>query len=424
MSGSWTVSSPHVRAHGTVNRGNLCPCQRICAHAASRCARSPGLAALLGVRTAGRDAPGPLTAPSGPRGVSGVTHDSRRVHPGDLYAALPGSQPPRRAVLRAGRRRGRGGGAHRPGGQGTRRSGPACRCSWSPTRGRGSARSPSWVYGHPSGRLTLIGVTGTSGKTTTTYLLESGLRAAGHLTGLIGGVETRIGDVAGRQRADHPGGHRPAGAAGGHGGAGRDRGGDGGVQPRAGARPGGRHVLRRGRVHQPVPGSPGLPRRPSTTTSRPRPPCSPRGYARAGVVNIDDAHGRRLAAGPQIPVTTFSAGREPGRRLARGRRARRGGRQHVPGHRPRRRGGRRVGRPARAVQRRQRARRDRGAGRGGRRDLATAVAGVAACPGVPGPAGAGRRRARTSPCSSTTRTSRARCEAVLRRAAAGHRWAT
>ena len=50
-----------------------------------------------------------------------------------------------------------------------------------------------WVYGNPSSRLRLIGVTGTSGKTTSTYLLESGLRAAGHQTGLIGGVETRIG---------------------------------------------------------------------------------------------------------------------------------------------------------------------------------------------------------------------------------------
>src|SRR5208282_2878022 len=50
-----------------------------------------------------------------------------------------------------------------------------------------------WVYGDPSSRLRLIGVTGTSGKTTSTYLLESGLRMAGHLTGLIGGVELRIG---------------------------------------------------------------------------------------------------------------------------------------------------------------------------------------------------------------------------------------
>ncbi len=50
-----------------------------------------------------------------------------------------------------------------------------------------------WVYGDPSSRLRLIGVTGTSGKTTSTYLLESGLRTAGHRTGLVGGVEIGIG---------------------------------------------------------------------------------------------------------------------------------------------------------------------------------------------------------------------------------------
>jgi UDP-N-acetylmuramoyl-L-alanyl-D-glutamate--2,6-diaminopimelate ligase len=49
------------------------------------------------------------------------------------------------------------------------------------------------VYGDPSSRLRLIGVTGTSGKTTSTYLIEAGLRAAGHLTGLVGGVELRVG---------------------------------------------------------------------------------------------------------------------------------------------------------------------------------------------------------------------------------------
>jgi UDP-N-acetylmuramoyl-L-alanyl-D-glutamate--2,6-diaminopimelate ligase len=38
----------------------------------------------------------------------------------------------------------------------------------------------------------MLGVTGTNGKTTTTYLIESGLRAAGHRTGLVGTVETRI----------------------------------------------------------------------------------------------------------------------------------------------------------------------------------------------------------------------------------------
>ncbi|WP_244515319.1 UDP-N-acetylmuramoyl-L-alanyl-D-glutamate--2,6-diaminopimelate ligase [Actinopolyspora xinjiangensis] len=48
------------------------------------------------------------------------------------------------------------------------------------------------IYGHPSDRLSVLGVTGTSGKTTTSYLLDSALRSAGLVTGLIGTVETRV----------------------------------------------------------------------------------------------------------------------------------------------------------------------------------------------------------------------------------------
>lgn len=48
------------------------------------------------------------------------------------------------------------------------------------------------IYGRPSEKLTVIGVTGTSGKTTTTYMLESGLTAAGCAVGLIGTTGTRI----------------------------------------------------------------------------------------------------------------------------------------------------------------------------------------------------------------------------------------
>ena len=36
----------------------------------------------------------------------------------------------------------------------------------------------SAVYGHPSDRVVVLGITGTSGKTTTTHLIEAGLRAA------------------------------------------------------------------------------------------------------------------------------------------------------------------------------------------------------------------------------------------------------
>lgn len=48
------------------------------------------------------------------------------------------------------------------------------------------------IYGRPSEHMTLIGVTGTSGKTTTTYMLERGLAAAGCRVGLIGTTGTRI----------------------------------------------------------------------------------------------------------------------------------------------------------------------------------------------------------------------------------------
>ena len=48
------------------------------------------------------------------------------------------------------------------------------------------------VYGHPSQSFTLLGVTGTSGKTTTTYMLEKGLTAAGCKVGLIGTTGTKI----------------------------------------------------------------------------------------------------------------------------------------------------------------------------------------------------------------------------------------
>jgi len=48
-------------------------------------------------------------------------------------------------------------------------------------------------HGHPSHDLQVVGITGTNGKTTTTYLVDAILRAHGHTTGVIGTVETRIG---------------------------------------------------------------------------------------------------------------------------------------------------------------------------------------------------------------------------------------
>jgi UDP-N-acetylmuramoyl-L-alanyl-D-glutamate--2,6-diaminopimelate ligase len=50
------------------------------------------------------------------------------------------------------------------------------------------------AHGNPSHAMKIVGVTGTSGKTTTTYLVEHMLRAAGHKVGVIGTVNFRVGD--------------------------------------------------------------------------------------------------------------------------------------------------------------------------------------------------------------------------------------
>ncbi len=60
------------------------------------------------------------------------------------------------------------------------------------------ARTSSAFYGEPSRALEVVGITGTNGKTTTTYILDSILRRSGRTTGLIGTVETRIADESRR----------------------------------------------------------------------------------------------------------------------------------------------------------------------------------------------------------------------------------
>lgn len=147
-----------------------------------------GLAALLGLRQPDRDS---SFIHHQLRGISGVTHDSTAVRPGDLYVALPGSR--HHGASFCGQAAQAGAVAVLTDAAGRDR---AIRCGLpvfvvADPRARLGAVA-AWVYGDPSGKLQLIGVTGTSGKTTTTYLIESGLRMAGHVTGLVGGVETRI----------------------------------------------------------------------------------------------------------------------------------------------------------------------------------------------------------------------------------------
>ena len=58
----------------------------------------------------------------------------------------------------------------------------------------GLAKSSAAYFGHPAEELTTIGITGTKGKTTATYMVRSILEASGYKTGLIGTIETIIGE--------------------------------------------------------------------------------------------------------------------------------------------------------------------------------------------------------------------------------------
>jgi len=55
------------------------------------------------------------------------------------------------------------------------------------------ASAAAWWFGDPSHRLTVVGITGTDGKTTTAYLAVAALEAAGRRAGMIGTIATRIG---------------------------------------------------------------------------------------------------------------------------------------------------------------------------------------------------------------------------------------
>jgi len=57
------------------------------------------------------------------------------------------------------------------------------------------SRLAARFYEYPSRRLALAGITGTNGKTTTSYLVRSIIEAASHTAGLIGTIEYRIGDI-------------------------------------------------------------------------------------------------------------------------------------------------------------------------------------------------------------------------------------
>lgn len=120
--------------------------------------------------------------------ITGVRDDSREVTPGDLFVAVKGLRADGHAFVRQAIERGAAAVAvERPIGDL-----PVPRLVVD--RGAASlASAAAWWYGDPSRRLLTVGVTGTNGKTTTSFLAAAGLAGAGFATGLIGTIGIRVG---------------------------------------------------------------------------------------------------------------------------------------------------------------------------------------------------------------------------------------
>jgi len=117
--------------------------------------------------------------------VAELTHDSRRVRPGALFACIRGERSDGHAHATEAVESGavallveRPVGVVREGRAVTEAQVPSVRAALGPVAAR--------FHGAPSASMTVIGVTGTNGKTTTTYLLEAIARAAGARVGIIG----------------------------------------------------------------------------------------------------------------------------------------------------------------------------------------------------------------------------------------------
>jgi UDP-N-acetylmuramoyl-L-alanyl-D-glutamate--2,6-diaminopimelate ligase len=125
--------------------------------------------------------------------VSGVNYDSRRVRPGSIFVAIPGERAD--GVLFAGDAVARG--AVVVVAEGANRGVTAPWILVTDAR-LALAELADAFYGHPSQALRVVGITGTNGKTTTSYLLQSIFEAAGVPCGRIGTVGYQ---VAGEERA-------------------------------------------------------------------------------------------------------------------------------------------------------------------------------------------------------------------------------
>ncbi len=119
-----------------------------------------------------------------------VTHDSRRVRPGGIFVAITGAQTDGNQFVAEAVKRG----AIAVISERQRPEGLNAVWMQVANAREALAKAAAVVQGNPSRKLALIGLTGTNGKTTTTYLVNSIFAAAGKKTAVMGTIGYRIGD--------------------------------------------------------------------------------------------------------------------------------------------------------------------------------------------------------------------------------------
>ncbi|BCO35620.1 UDP-N-acetylmuramoyl-L-alanyl-D-glutamate--2,6-diaminopimelate ligase [Mycobacterium heckeshornense] len=124
--------------------------------------------------------------------ITGVTLRAQDAHSGDLFAALSGATTHGARYVREAIERGAVAVLTDATGVNEMGEGVAVPVLIHPRPRQVLGELAGSVYGHPSQRLSVVGVTGTSGKTTTTYLIEAGLRTGDRTAGLVGTIGIRI----------------------------------------------------------------------------------------------------------------------------------------------------------------------------------------------------------------------------------------
>ncbi|MDD5210159.1 MAG: UDP-N-acetylmuramoyl-L-alanyl-D-glutamate--2,6-diaminopimelate ligase [Elusimicrobiales bacterium] len=125
--------------------------------------------------------------------ITAVINDSRLAGPGALFFALPGAKTDGANFMRQALEKGASAvisGVEAP--PELCAAYPAAVFFKAVDLPAALSKTASNFYGHPSSRLKVFGITGTKGKTTTAYLLESILRLAGSRPGVIGTIDYRV----------------------------------------------------------------------------------------------------------------------------------------------------------------------------------------------------------------------------------------